>query len=241
MKITPIEIKKKDFGKQKGFMKKGYDTEEVSRFLEFLAEHWEKILDENKESSIRIQYLEKEISTSRENEDALFKTLKTAEDAGANLVDQARRSSEIKVQEAQLKADVIIKEAQGQARAIVQKAHARARNILDEMVEELRERERDYKVLETHRDNLLIEVRTYIKESLEKIDRLESKTSSEYFEKKIEEAQQILEEKQELLDLQKAKIYQEEEAETEKKEEVSETTSATENSNGSESFFDKIG
>jgi hypothetical protein len=87
---------------------------------------------------------------------------------------------------------------------------------------------------------LLIEVRTYIKESLEKIDRLESKTSSEYFEKKIEEAQQILEEKQELLDLQKAKIYQEDEEVADKKEEVSEVN-ATENSNGSESFFDQIG
>ena len=239
MKITPIEIKKKDFGKQKGLMKKGYDSEEVSRFLEFLAEHWEKILDENKESSIRIQYLEKEISTSRENEDALFKTLKTAEDAGANLVDQARRSAELKVQEAQMKSDVIVQEAQNQARAIVQKAHARARNILDEMVEELRDRERDYKVLESHRDNLLIEVRTYIKESLEKIDRLEAKTSGDYFEKRIEEAQQILEEKQELLDLQKAKIYQEEEV----AEEISGVAEAdvAESSTESESFFDKIG
>ncbi|OJJ17882.1 hypothetical protein BKI52_28915 [marine bacterium AO1-C] len=238
MKITPIEIKKKDFAKQKGFMKKGYDKEEVSRFLEFLAEHWEKILDENKESSIKIQYLEKEISTSRENEDALFKTLKTAEEAGANLVDQARRSAELKVQEAQIKSDVIIKEAQNQARTIVQKANARARNVLDEMLEELRDRERDYKALETYRDNLLLEIRTYINESLEKIDRLESKTSSDYFKEKIAEAQQILEEKQELLDLEKAKVLQDDDVteDTEVEANVSENGSTEE-----ESFFDKIG
>jgi len=238
MKITPIEIKKKDFAKQKGFMKKGYDKEDVSRFLEFLAEHWEKILDENKESSIKIQYLEKEISTSRENEDALFKTLKTAEEAGANLVDQARRSAELKVQEAQIKSDVIIKEAQNQARVIVQKANARARNVLDEMLEELRDRERDYKALETYRDNLLLEIRTYINESLEKIDRLESKTSSNYFKEKIAEAQQILEEKQELLDLEKAKVLQDDEEteNTEVEANASENGSAEE-----ESFFDKIG
>ena len=240
MKITPIEIKKKDFAKQKGFLKKGYDKEEVSRFLEFLAEHWEKILDENKESSIKIQYLEKEISTSRENEDALFKTLKTAEEAGANLVDQARRSAELKVQEAQIKSDVIIKEAQNQARSIVQKANARARNVLDEMLEELRDRERDYKALETYRDNLLLEIRTYINESLEKIDRLESKTSSDYFKEKIAEAQQILEEKQELLDLEKAKVLQDDDDEevqpTEVEASVSENGSAEEGS-----FFDKIG
>ncbi len=239
MKITPIEIKKKDFAKQKGFLKKGYDKEEVSRFLEFLAEHWEKILDENKESSIKIQYLEKEISTSRENEDALFKTLKTAEEAGANLVDQARRSAELKVQEAQIKSDVIVKEAQNQARSIVQKANARARNVLDEMLEELRDRERDYKALETYRDNLLLEIRTYINESLEKIDRLESKTSSDYFKEKIAEAQQILEEKQELLDLEKAKVLQDDDEEvqpTEVEASVSENGSAEEGS-----FFDKIG
>ena len=240
MKITPIEIKKKDFAKQKGFLKKGYDKEEVSRFLEFLAEHWEKILDENKESSIKIQYLEKEISTSRENEDAMFKTLKTAEEAGANLVDHARRSAELKVQEAQIKSDVIIKEAQNQARSIVQKANARARNVLDEMLEELRDRERDYKALETYRDNLLLEIRTYINESLEKIDRLESKTSSDYFKEKIAEAQQILEEKQELLDLEKAKVLQDDDDEevqpTEVEASVSENGSAEEGS-----FFDKIG
>lgn len=85
MKVTPLEIR------QKGFEKKlrGYDKDEVNAFLLSLSQEWERVLDESKELKIKLETSEREVQKLREVENSLFKTLKTAEDTGANVVEQA--------------------------------------------------------------------------------------------------------------------------------------------------------
>ena len=52
-------------------------------------------IDENKSFQIKLEHAEKEVQKLREVESSLFKTLKTAEDTGANLVDQANKAAEL--------------------------------------------------------------------------------------------------------------------------------------------------
>jgi len=47
MKITPLEIRQKDFEKKM----RGYDKDEVNAFLQSLSQEWERTLDETKEAA----------------------------------------------------------------------------------------------------------------------------------------------------------------------------------------------
>ena len=101
MRITPLDIRQKTF--EKNF--RGYEKDEVNGFLLTLSQEWERVLDENKEARIKLEATEREVSKLREVESSLYKTLKTAEDTGANVIDQARRTAELHLRESQLKAD----------------------------------------------------------------------------------------------------------------------------------------
>ena len=57
MKITPLDIRQKTF--EKAF--RGLDKEEVTAFLVTLSQEWEKLMDENKELSIKLNSSEKEV------------------------------------------------------------------------------------------------------------------------------------------------------------------------------------
>lgn len=200
MKITPLDIKQKNFT-VKSFGK-GYDRDEVAAFLHSLAQEWEMKNDEGRELKIKVELLEKEISKLKEVETSLFRTLKTAEETSANIIDQARKNSELKVREAQIKADVIMNDAREQAKAVVQKAQMRAKNTIEEMVNEMKSKEREYKDLENFKQNFVIDLRNFMNEAVEKVNRFEYKNANQYFEEKIKEAQEYLEERNELIDQQ---------------------------------------
>src|SRR4051812_23432189 len=104
MRITPLEIRQKTF--EKNF--RGYEKEEVHAFLVTLSQEWERIVDENKELKFKFDATEKEIQKLREVETSLYKTLKTAEDTGASVVEQARKTAELHLRESQLKAEQLI-------------------------------------------------------------------------------------------------------------------------------------
>ena len=111
MKITPLEIRQKSFEKKL----RGYDKDEVSAFLLSLSNEWERVLDENKEYKIKLDQAQKEVQKLREVESSLFKTLKTAEDTGANLIDQANKTAELHMKEVQMNADALMSEAKSKA------------------------------------------------------------------------------------------------------------------------------
>ena len=71
MKITPIEIRQKQFEKKL----RGYDKDEVNAFLLSLSQEWEKVMDELKELKIKLEASQKEVDKLREVESSLFKTL----------------------------------------------------------------------------------------------------------------------------------------------------------------------
>lgn len=176
MKITPLEIRQKAFEK----VLRGYDKDEVNAFLQTLSQEWERVLDETKEARIKLEATEREVSKLREVENSLFRTLKTAEDTGANVIEQANKTAELILRENQLNADAMLSEAKTKAKNTIEEAEMISRQMLDEMEERLRAMGQHYKTLEIHRDNLLSDLKRFAGETIERVER--AKTASRDFD-----------------------------------------------------------
>jgi cell division initiation protein len=191
MKITPLEIRQKVFEKRL----RGYDKDEVNAFLQSLSKEWERSLDELKEVRIRLEGAEKEVQKLREVESSLFKTLKTAEDTGANVIEQANKSAELHLKETQIKADALLNEAKVQARDLIERAETEAAKIADELLEEIRTLEETYKLIEQQKENLASQLKNISKDTLERVEKLmgssEDKPLKQLFKKAKETARKI--------------------------------------------------
>jgi cell division initiation protein len=238
MKFSPSDIKQKTFS-VKSFGK-GYDREQVSQFLMEIANEWETLLDEIKAQRIKIELMDKELQKQKEVESSLYRTLKTAEDTSANIIEQARKQAELKIQEAQTKADYLINEARLQGKHIVQKAQQRSLSSLEDMVTEMKARERVYKDLESYKDNFLLELRSFMQESIAKLDKFTDMHAKNYFADKIKEAEEYLEDRQQVFDQTTFQLDTEIKAQISQNQIDIETTKDIENSENSPSFFDHL-
>jgi cell division initiation protein len=167
MRITPLEIRQKTF--EKNF--RGYEKDEVNAFLLTLSQEWERILDESKELRIKLESSEREVSKLREVENSLYKTLKTAEDTGANVIEQARQTAELHLRESQLKAEAMLNEAKSKAKDTIEESDMRAKQLLAEMEDRLKLLVENYKKLESSRDDLLTELKRIASDALERAER----------------------------------------------------------------------
>jgi cell division initiation protein len=172
MKITPLEIRQKTFEK----VFRGYDRDEVSAFLVSLSQEWERLLDEQKELNVRIDNLEKEVNKLREVESSLFKTLKTAEDTGANLIEQAKKETELKIKESSIKSDEILGEAREKAKKLMHNAETKTRQILEEMLDRVKALENQFNQLYDLREKLIGQINQYSEELKERVNKFENKS-----------------------------------------------------------------
>ncbi len=167
MKVTPLEIRQKTF--EKHF--RGYDKDEVNGFLLTLSQEWERTIDENKSLRIKLESTEREILKLREVEGSLYKTLKTAEDTGANVIEQARHAAELSMRESQFKAEAILNEAKTKARDLIEESDMRSKDILADMEERFKTLVDNYKKLETTRDDLISELKRLASDTLDRVER----------------------------------------------------------------------
>ncbi len=174
MRITPLEIRQKTF--ERNF--RGYEREEVHAFLLTLSQEWERIVDENKELRFKYESTEKEIQKLREVESSLYKTLKTAEDTGANVIEQARKAADLHLRESQLKAEQIINEARTKARDTIEESEVRAKQIIADMEERLKSLLDEYKKLEATRDDMLGELKRLAAGVLDKVERVRAQAEN---------------------------------------------------------------
>src|SRR5882762_219076 len=150
MKVTPLEIRQKQFERTL----RGYDKDEVSAFLLTLSQEWERAQDEMKELRVKWEASEREVTKLREVESSLYKTLKTAEDTGSNMIEHANKTAELHLKETQLK----------------------AQEMLEEMEERLKAMIDYYKNLESHRDNLLADLKRLAAETIDRVERTKEGT-----------------------------------------------------------------
>jgi len=176
MKITPLEIRQKTFEKTL----RGYDKDEVYAFLQTLSQEWERTVDETKEMRIKLEGTEREVNKLREVESSLFKTLKTAEDTGGNIIEQANKTAELILRENQMNADALINEAKRRAKNTIEEAEAISKQMLAEMEDRLKSLGQHYKNLELHKENLLSDLKRLANETIDRIDR--AKAASREFD-----------------------------------------------------------
>ena len=172
MRITPLEIRQKTF--EKNF--RGYEKEEVHAFLMTLSQEWERIVDENKELKFKFESLEREIQKLREVENSLYKTLKTAEDTGASVIEQSRKAAELHLRESQLKADQLMNEAKSKAKDTIEESDMRAKQIIADMEDRVKLLIDEYKKMESTREDMISELKRLASEVLDKVERSRQQT-----------------------------------------------------------------
>ena len=107
MKITPLDIQQTVF--RTAF--RGYDKEEVNRFLEEIAETVEELNRENAVQREKIVFLEQQLTELKRTEATLSNTLVSAQSLAEDVKRSAQRESELVIKEAELKAGEMIRQA----------------------------------------------------------------------------------------------------------------------------------
>ncbi len=178
MKVTPLEIRQKQFEK-KTFG--GIDKDEVQAYLNSLSIAWEKMVEEQSSLKSRLDNSEKEVTKLREMETSLYKTLKTAEDTSQKAIDQANQQAQLIVQEARLKADTLHQEAKWKASKAMEQAEDYSKKSYDKMVQDVKILERDLRAIENLKDNFLSDIKIIAQDLLEKADKANQRSANIQF------------------------------------------------------------
>lgn len=107
MKITPLDIQQMVFRVKF----RGYDREEVNRFLEEVAQTVESLNRDNAALRERITFLEQQVAELKRTEATLSNTLVSAQSLADDVKRSAQRDAELVVKEAELKAGELFRQA----------------------------------------------------------------------------------------------------------------------------------
>jgi cell division initiation protein len=183
MKITAIEIRQHTF--EKGL--RGYKTEDVDAFLVSLSQEWERVIGDYKMLKMQLEMSDKELGKLKEVEMTLFRTLKTAEDTSTQITDQATKAGDLYLTEAKQKADEILADARKRSALMVQDAENQARYLKDNILNDLKVMEHDFKALENYKESLAMQIRALASNANESVDRFEKKFAKQNLKGKIDE------------------------------------------------------
>ena len=107
MRITPLDIQQMVF--KVGM--RGYDKEEVNRFLEELAQTVESLNRDNAVQREKIMFLEQQLAELKRTEATLSSTLLSAQSLADDVKRNAQREADLVIKEAELKAGEMIRQA----------------------------------------------------------------------------------------------------------------------------------
>ena len=168
MDVTPKQINEKQFRDAW----RGYSPEEVDDFLDRVAEALENTQQENQSLRLRNRELEKALSTTREAEEMLKKTLVTAQRAAEEAIAKAKAKAEQLVAEAEKRA----RGANEEARQIIEAAESEARRRSLDIDRESEERRKDLDAairrLSAYQAELQGRLRAFLEEQQRTLDAL---------------------------------------------------------------------
>jgi cell division initiation protein len=107
MRITPLDIQQMVF--KVNF--RGYDKEEVNRFLEELAQTVESLNRDHAVQREKIIFLEQQLAELKRTEATLSTTLLSAQSLAEDVKQNAQREADLVIKEAELKAGELIHQA----------------------------------------------------------------------------------------------------------------------------------
>lgn len=114
MPITPLDIHNKKFAKKF----KGYDEDEVNRFLDQVIKDYELSIREASDAQAEVKRLEERLGHFTNIETTLNKSILVAQEAAEEVKANARKESKLIIKEAENNADRIINEALSKSRQI---------------------------------------------------------------------------------------------------------------------------
>lgn len=174
MKITALDIRQKTF--EKAF--RGVDKDEVQAFLNMVSQQWERLGDENRELRLKLEHAQHDVQKMREVESSLYRTLKTAEDTGNSITEQAQRDADLRRREAQFQAENTLAEARQRARTIVDEAYQTAEKTVADMQKEVTGLGQECQRLEQQLDTLVRDLHHLASDALEKVERARARPKS---------------------------------------------------------------
>lgn len=107
MKITPLDIKKQEFGRKF----RGYVPEEVQSYLDMLAGEFEDLLKKNLEYEEEISSLENKLANYTKLENVLQDTLVTTQKSAEDLKSAAEKKAGAIIDEARITAEKMLLDA----------------------------------------------------------------------------------------------------------------------------------
>jgi cell division initiation protein len=107
MRITPLDIQQMVF--KVSF--RGYDKEEVNRFLEELAQTVESLNRDHAVQQEKIIFLEQQLAELKRTEATLSNTLLSAQSLAEDVKRNAQREADLVIKEAEVKAGELIRQA----------------------------------------------------------------------------------------------------------------------------------
>lgn len=186
MKVTPLEIKQKQFERK---TLGGIDKDEVQAFLNSLSIAWEKTLEDQANLKSRLEYSEKEVAKLREVEVSLYKTLKAAEETSEKTLAQAKQQAQLIVSEAKLKSETLLQDAKWKASKAMEQAEEYSKKSFEQMVKDVKILEKELHSIENLKDSFLSDIRIIAQDLLEKAERATQKSANFTF--KVPEAPNI--------------------------------------------------
>lgn len=171
--IKPLDIKQKTFGKK---LFNGYDPDEVSAFLSSLAQAWDRVLEENRDLSMRLEDAERDANRLRELQDSLVKTLELGESTKNQLISEGQKERDFLLREGQQSANAMRTSAQMEADAMKQEAENHAKQTYRELRDEVQKLQRDYQEIDGIRQRMLGEIKNFSTQLLERVDLMQNNT-----------------------------------------------------------------
>ncbi len=120
MKLSPLDIKKQTFQKKV----RGFDTQEVTFFLDEVADSYEELLQERNQLSDKVIELETNLKRYSEVEQTLKDTLITAQESSTRSIENSQQKATLIIREAELKANKILQEAEQQEAKIQERIYS---------------------------------------------------------------------------------------------------------------------
>ena len=136
MKISPLDIKKQEFGKKLN----GYRPEEVNSFLDMVATEMEELLKKNLELEEKVKSLEEKLANYTRIEDVLQDTLLTTQKSA----EETKSSAELK------------------AKNIIDEANISAKKIIADAREDLLKVQREIEDLQNQKEIFVINIKSLL-------------------------------------------------------------------------------
>ncbi|HWC14268.1 MAG TPA: DivIVA domain-containing protein [Actinomycetota bacterium] len=155
---------------------RGYDQKEVDDFLDRVAETVDMVVRENAALKTRIRELDQAVSTSRDTEEMLKKTLVTAQKASEEAIASAKAKAEQLINEAEARVARANEEARSRIATLEDEVRRRSLDADREHAAKKRDLDASIERLQSYEADLKQRLKTFLDQQLKALDGLVDNT-----------------------------------------------------------------